>query len=260
MIRKEVNYQDLKSKIYKALKSGAKRDPENRTTVRWDISGNCMNPYIVHHWSRPTSFHDQMKNIKRNSDTRLDLEMKTRCRGCENCRKQRQKLWYARCYAETSKAPRSWFGTLTIAPEHLYHFRLMAQKKVKARSLIWNELSERQKFQKIYAEISPEITRYLKRVRKSSNCHKLRFMLVCEKHKSGNPHFHCVVHQVGAVPLTYRDLSEKWLLGFTNFKLVQSPKVAGYISKYISKSLLCRVRASLKYGNYPYIEDTEVSS
>lgn len=255
MIRKEVHFSTIKRMIDRCLKSSGTVDPDIPTSYYWDIQGNCINPFVTEWYARNDLTLDRMKDIKRHTRRRLDLRIRTRCRACQNCRNQRRNLWYARARSEIIASPRSWFGTLTIAPEHQDHFELLAKKASKSKSVDWYTLSSRRQFQKIYEQISPEITRYLKRVRKKTKG-KLRFVLVAEKHKSGKPHFHMLVHQDGAIPITYRDLSEQWHLGFTNFKLVDKPEIAGYISKYISKAILCRVRASLKYGKYDYNRGT----
>lgn len=111
--------------------------------------------------------------------------------------------------------------------------------------------------------IGPEITKYLKRVRKQSKC-SFRYLLVMEAHKSGLPHYHMFLHETpsgGEVPK--RILKYQWHLGFTDFKLVDDAhRRADYICKYLAKSNLARVRASKGYGsnaNYFASNDPDVS-
>lgn len=97
--------------------------------------------------------------------------------------------------------------------------------------------------------IGPEITRYLKRVRKESKS-SFRYLLVMEAHKSGLPHYHMLLHEKpfgGEIPK--RILKYQWHLGHTDFKLVDDAQhKAEYMCKYLAKSLLARVRASKGYG------------
>ena len=97
-------------------------------------------------------------------------------------------------------------------------------------------------------EVGREVTRYLKRVRKESGA-RVRYLLVAERHKSGQPHLHIMVHEADQErPVRYATLANQWKLGFVHFKLAQDTKTAAYVCKYISKALLARVRASLRYG------------
>lgn len=96
--------------------------------------------------------------------------------------------------------------------------------------------------------ISREFTLFFKRLRKVTGA-KIRYLLVAEQHKDGWPHYHALLHEKG-VAVTKRQLEHEWRLGFTQFKLVplDDPHVAGYVTKYIAKQALARIRASLRYG------------
>ena len=49
--------------------------------------------------------------------------------------------------------------------------------------------------------------------------------------------------------MTKRILEDAWKLGFTSFKLVEpASSTASYVTKYLTKSALARVRASVHYG------------
>ena len=56
-------------------------------------------------------------------------------------------------------------------------------------------------------------------------------------------------------PLRHAQLKDCWRVGFTNFKLVKETperpleRAAFYVTKYLSKSSLARVRASMGYKN-----------
>lgn len=98
-------------------------------------------------------------------------------------------------------------------------------------------------------EITKELTLWLKRVRKQSAA-SIRYLLVCEAHKSGLPHYHILVHQVGEVPVLKKHL-EDWPHGFTQWKLVNDlTSTSGYVTKYLLKEARARLRASVRYGRY----------
>lgn len=179
----------------------------------------------------------------------LTVQMAVRCRKCGNCKKGRSRMWYSRAVAETLAAKRTWFGTITLDP-HNHHLSLLgARQRARKTGVDWDSLDEDAQFSRVHREIGVHLQLWLKRVRKNSNA-PLRFFLVCEKHKSGLPHYHCLVHETDELrPVTKRQLVAAWSLGrITKFKLVKDPKQAGYLCKYLAKSALGRVRASARYG------------
>lgn len=109
-------------------------------------------------------------------------------------------------------------------------------------------LSNREQFEELCKEFGREVTLWLKRIRKRIQG-KLRYLLVFERHKSGLPHAHILVHDMDVNhPVRHADLASEWKLGFTKFKLCEALKTAWYVAKYLSKSVESRVRASLGYG------------
>lgn len=172
-----------------------------------------------------------------------------RCRKCGACLRHRGRLWTARAMDETASSLRTWFGTLTLSPEEAFRMKLRAMRTLKRSACIeWDTLDADEQFQAICAEVAPELTKWLKRVRKQSRA-TIRYLLVTEAHKSGLPHWHFLMHEhEGAV--SARVISDQWRLGFSHRKLVppEDMKAAAYCSKYLSKSALTRVRASAGYG------------
>jgi len=162
------------------------------------------------------------------------------CRKCEVCLKRRASQWRARAKKELLFSTRTWFGTLTVNP----YERVKIDIRARCRH---HPTTSDELFKARHAEISREITLYFKRLRKEGA--KLRYLLVAEQHKDGWPHYHCLIHEKDT-PITKRLLQSHWLIGFSSFKLVDlfDQKVAYYVTKYISKQALARIRASLKYG------------
>lgn len=236
-----MDWFQVRSLMLVALRSGGVR--KSLSLVEWDVSGDCQSPRERSHEARPMRRGDG--TVK---GTGLAVAMTVRCRTCDKCRAIRRKVWSARARAEVQSSVRTWFLTLTLRPEE--HYRHLCQARLKADRATedFEKLSPSEQFRRRVDSISPEITKYLKRVREQSGA-PLRYLLVAEAHKSGAPHFHMLVHETDVDrPVTHRVLTEQWRLGFTNAKLCTSPAMATYLCKYLSKSNAARVRASLRYG------------
>lgn len=217
----------------------------NPHTVRWDIGGRCLDPprYSIEGRGRDPHLSAQRPNA-----VPLFIDIDVRCRRCSECLKWRAFHWVSRSRKECERAPRTWFGTLTLTPDWHYRAALSA-------SLIeprFFGLPEAEQFRLRHGVCSAEITRMLKRLRKVTGA-PLRYLLVAEKHKSGLPHYHMLVHEVDTDrPVSYRALRGSWVWGFSKFNLVEGPKAAHYACKYLSKDADARVRASVGYGTFTY--------
>lgn len=216
------------------------------------------------------------------------LELDVRCRRCEACLEHRKLYWRALARNEIASSARTWFGTLTLSPDWQVWAKERASLRLAKAGIDWNTLDREIQFAERVASISPEITKWLKRVRKQSSvktrqqardrdgceatigkrcsCHRLtdyvvplKYLMVVEEHLGGGahhglPHFHFLLHEPDENrPIRHSVLSAKWTMGHTDFKLIPSPgeggnKFANYVTKYLTKSILCRARASLRYG------------
>lgn len=129
---------------------------------------------------------------------------------------------------------RTWFCTYTLRPSARHVMSVLAGTHV-------------QDFRPVCAEVMKQFTLYMKRLRKQTKA-ALRYCLVAEKHADGFPHLHCLIHEsAGSAPITRRDITDQWHLGFTTAKIAQDHSY-GYLAKYLAKEQLARVRASLRYG------------
>nr|QJB19342.1 MAG: replication initiator protein [Microvirus sp.] len=223
-----------------ALESGGRR--VSPTTVEWDVSNGCSSPVMMSYTGRPEAEEGERYVIVSPGDKHtLTLEMWVACRKCERCMRRRRRMWTMRAAAEISQAKRTWFVTLTLEPSRRYQCEAIAEKRdIKYRS---REQDEQDKAR--FAVIAEEIQRFLKRIRKNSGA-KLRYICVQELHKSGEPHYHLLIHEVEGT-LTKAVLQAGWRWGFSQAKLTD-PRTAIYVCKYLSKSEGARVRASLGYG------------
>jgi hypothetical protein len=191
--------------------------------------------------------------MKMERETPTVATIETPCRKCEPCLLTRSQLWAARARDEIAIAPRTWFGTLTLAPAQALQAKFAAEIELTKRGHCLDEVSKADHFRAVAAVVSPEITRTLKRIRKNSEA-RIRYLLVCEAHEGGGPHdgvphWHILLHEHHG-KVTKRKLEASWRYGFSHFRLVdkQATKTAWYVCKYLSKSALARVRASQSYG------------
>lgn len=158
-------------------------------------------------------------------------------------------MWAARAMHEVREAERTWFATFTLTPEAHYTMQCRAIAHAESRAIPTTELTAEDLFARQSDEVSKELTLWFKRLRKKVPSHSVRYLLVRERHKSGLPHWHALIHESGEVPITYRML-DTWEFGFAKFKLMQDERAAFYVAKYLGKSHDGRVRASVGYGQF----------
>lgn len=223
-----------------AVRSGA-RTSVQRTQIEWSISGRCEAPQLL---TRQQPWPNKDGSLGR----RVELILHVKCRRCVKCLQERAGIWRARARQEILVAPRTWFGTLTLSPQAHYAAQCVAESQARMELVEWNSLDENSRFRRRCVAIAPEVTKWLKRVRKNSGA-KFRYCVVVERHKTGLPHFHVLLHEVvNGDPVRHAVLSEAWHLGFSNFKLAKDRHTANYVVKYLTKSAEARVRASRAYG------------
>lgn len=230
---------------------------ERRTQTHfvWDISLGCRAPHVREFMARPGAavqgsqvFH--ALTYCAGAAHVLHLDMQTPCRSCESCLKRRSSMWRLRALTETARSARTWFGTLTIAPEHRFLFDCLAGQRLAEKGVQFDLLPPEEKFSERHRQVSRELTLWMKRLRKDEGA--LRFLIVAEAHKSGDPHYHVLVHELDQLrPVRHARLVTHWRLGFQKWNLVQDARQATYLCKYLSKSLSARVRASQAYGGEP---------
>lgn len=212
--------------VTQAIASG---EQPSLTSVRWDVSNGCAAPRTVQLASgKPADTVSPVVTIKDGDRRYIDIDVP--CRKCERCLQNRRRLWRNRMIREVQQSNRVWFGTITINPHNRFVFSVRAGSR---------------DYHASHKEISKEVTKYFKRLRKKG--HRFRYVVVAEAHKDGYPHLHMLVHEVSA-PIPKRVLQDEWPFGFTTFKLVNNLDAVHYVAKYLAKDARTRIRASLRYG------------
>lgn len=209
--------------------------------VREDPRTACQAPIQLPAIGLPSMFDDQ-------PGVPLTLTLPARCRKCEGCLTHRRRLWTARARDMIAVARRTWFGTLTVAPAERFKMRIRVERRrLRAGGEAISSLDATEQFRLLADELGTEATRWLKRVRSVAKG-PLRYLLVAEEHKTGDPHLHVLLHEFGE-PITKRELENQWRYGFSHWRLVgEDQRAASYVCKYLSKDLRTRVRASIGYG------------
>lgn len=235
------------------------------TGVKWDVSHKCTDPIDLQimgydapsfRWLAYGKSIGQSMAARVSARDPLLVDMAVRCRRCTACLRVRSAMWRYRAETELFNSERTWFGTMTLNPTEQHRALSLARRRAAREGEDFEKLSTSEQFRKRVSACSPEITKFLKRVRKNSGA-KFRYLLVAEAHKSGAPHFHMLLHERAGERVSWQNLSDAWQKGFSKFKLAKSGsgpfdetdrKVARYVCKYLAKSALARVRASARYG------------
>lgn len=194
----------------------------------------------------------------------LFVTYETRCRKCGPCRRARVAYWALAGVEQTRLAHvqgrRTWFGTLTLDPKAVEAIKARAfvkwSKDQRSASVSTPDWWTDPKCDFLFALLRDELMRecqlYWKRLRKAG--HKFKYFLVFERHKSGVPHMHWLLHEAGERILK-RHLGNEWPHGFTKVKLVGDisasersvERVAWYVAKYLGKTIQSRQIASRSY-------------
>lgn len=234
-----------------------------------DYAGNCQSPVMVCLTGHPD---ERLRRIQQFAKADVDyarldgqtywrgslgqtptvrhVDIAVRCRKCEACMRARRNQWIARAKSEISHAPRTWFGTLTLRPEIQFRFVALARAKLFQGGTNYDDLSPDEQFAERCRPLVRELQLYFKRLRKAG-C-QFRYVVAIERHKSGAPHAHLLLHEI-KLPVRYKALSDHWSAGFSKFNLVaegEESRAAHYVAKYLTKSY-GRMLASSRYGKTP---------
>lgn len=230
-----------------ALQRGAHMD--RPWSVTWNAARRCEAPVFRTLKGAATGSYGEAYGASDHHPTGY-LDMWVPCRRCRPCLAKKAAHWRLRAIAEISCSPRTWFGTLTF--DAGYRWRIRAAARSAFADHEWASLSREQQGSALAKEANKYLTLWLKRVRSETGA-GFRYCTVWELHKDGTPHAHLLLHELAPdLPVRYRVLSRQWVYGFSNLKLVEEgEEAARYVAKYLAKSPLTRVRASVGYGHSP---------
>lgn len=227
--------------LKKAIAGGATQD--SLLGWIWEVYGDCSEPVSVCYSSK------YEVNARLRGVASRQLVIFSRCRKCENCLKARARKWRARARAEFVTSNRVWFVTLTARPDWHFICEIIAKNRLSLKGQIWERLDDAAKFAARCHELTRECQLFMKRIRKNSGA-SLRFIRVFEAHKSGLPHVHMLIYEKTSRRVSKRQLQAAWTIGFSNAKLADKA-AAAYVTKYLSKDMRARVRASNRLGQQP---------
>lgn len=215
--------------------------------VKGAMHGKCENPIEVYRVVGQVGPSGETETRKSAGRERKSVAVTLRCRKCATCLYARGLYWRKAAEREMLLAHRTWFGTLTLTPEEHAKAGYAAMARVGVST--FNELTASEQFALRHEAVSRSLTLAFKRLRKRVGVNAFRYLLVCEAHKSGLPHYHALVHETRLdAPIRKSVLNDFWPLGFSTWRLAK-PEAARYVAKYLSKAVLARVRASLRYGS-----------
>lgn len=246
---------EVRALAAKALEYGASRP--SLGLVEWDVGAICDEPVTVVVCGRG----DVECRTAVNPGTLTVILSGLPCRKCPKCLRIRASLWRERAMKEIGLADRTWFCTFTLRPS-VHHATFMEQLAIK-RSKGWLEsdfYNEQEEFLLRCQGGFALATKFWKNLRKPQAGEepiRIKYLLTCERHISGLPHFHALIHE-RAGSVTYRRLESRWCrYGFMQAKLLSDgAKAARYVTKYVAKDMLgLRIHASQRYGLPPTLAD-----
>jgi hypothetical protein len=183
------------------------------------------------------------------------------CRACQPCLTAKMWYWAYAAVHQTelavSEGRRTWFGTLTLDSEAQADLARRAFDEWRKQHPdepdgFWLDPQCDYRFSLVRPFLVADLQRYWKRLRKAG--HRFSYLVAIERHKSGQPHLHWLLHET-ASPIRKRELQAQWPFGYSKVVIVggrskrsASPKRAAfYVVKYLSKSNQSRQIASAGY-------------
>lgn len=214
------------------------------------------------HWQ--ADYHGDCTSPVRRTVTSIgplyrSIAYNVRCRRCRRCKNAKRAYWALAASHVTrvnmQEGRRTWFGTLTASPE-AHEAMLRAAIVRTGPDVAWEDIDCESRFLALRREFLAEVQKYWKRLRKEGA--DFRYFFVVERHKSGWPHGHFLLHEEGD-PIRKKTLQAKWKLGFSNVSIVggrskraAAPgRAAWYVAKYISKSECNGSRVVVSAGYRP---------
>lgn len=246
-----------------------------------NYAGDCERPVLFRYRGQPEGFLWPV-GVRAYHVTSL-----VKCKTCQWCKLMRACGWGHRVEEVCNEHVANWLGTVTLSPFEHSRIDMLRDRVVRRTKLPEWFIEEQGSFDAAQAEayrkdvfrarcavFSKWLTSWLeayreRRRRALGRRPEFKYLMVAEEHKSGLPHFHLLLHEKEWGELVRLDemysfwdrkhqtwsvrvddaagLRKTWVQGFTSFELVRDAHGASYVCKYLSKEMLWRVRASLRY-------------
>lgn len=212
-----------------------------------DYSGRCERPIVI---DRIGVGHDLLSRpihgaeaapVGFEREKAHTLSNLVRCRRCEACLKERRWMWTERAAKEWREATRTWLVTLTLRPGEHYKLATTTRKRLEAQGEDFDKIDPRRRLEESMVEYRDIMRRYVNRLRKGLvekgwPLVKFRYLWVPEPHKSGQIHFHMLLHETrDDMRIPKKRIEEMWGLGFVAAKEIKSEQGARYATKYLGK-------------------------
>ncbi len=196
----------------------------------------------------------------------MEVSVKVPCRKCPKCLQFRQMRWRQAAITEIDQANRTWFITLTFSPQHL-SWLLQDARSSEPRDIERSAYKRVQLFfkrlRKGHMPRNLGVKRLIIRRKKDDPPLRrigFRYLAVFERGKeNGRVHYHILLHENGTRPLLKMLIEAQWP-SFSSSRLVHSGEAGGtasYVTKYATKSLDMRIRASNLYGQLSLPQKTK---
>lgn len=238
--------------------------------VEYPIAPWCEEPVTVELWGGPDARpRHNVPDTRPSVPRAIGVRLGAACRKCSGCLRHKRKIWRARAMHETlTNDRRTWFVTLTFRPDSQLAATNRARRRLSKEGVDFDGLGANAQYVERGKELYSVVQKYFKRLRKGKTVYKkdgtplkeertqFRYFVVMEtenREHEEHLHFHAVIHEM-TTPITERRIRRHWYDGFAHAKLVSNSDVEDVSSyctkttKYLTKSDLCRVRASKHYG------------
>lgn len=238
-------------------------EPVGLRQWRAHLAGNCTAPFE----RRLIGAVNAYSRRKHRKSAGIVLTEEYRCGKCGPCREHRRKTWMARAVVEHNRSARSWMVTFTLSPAWQAELSVKADKLYRQKHANADLPTSKQERLDLKMRVLKRlIGRWLRVLAgPGSTASKRAYVLVAELHKSGEPHFHMLIHEREAGSI-FRDedchftrrgeyfvgdesrAKKLWRFGFCRISMCKDEAGAVYVMKYLAKTQTYRVAASQHYG------------
>jgi hypothetical protein len=213
--------------------------------VAWDVSGSCSDPVEL-----AGRLGKAGRPLPGSTVTAL-----VRCRRCPACLGVRADRWGRAAAVERERAPRTWFGCLTFAPEARLKLHAATRARVARGGAVLEDMEPDEQIGQLHQEAVKVVSAFLKAIRKGSGWRthgelRFRYLLVVESDADVFPRYQVLIHEVSeSAPVRKTALVGLWSHGSARWGLAGREFPIIDAVKSLSMFPAARVRASENYGD-----------